>query len=151
MRIRDVSVYNYEIKQQSDSGKINELLEENQNELERIKEQFENSAEDTKNSREAMKILITCLKISQRIIAGDIVPVKDHKFLREHDPALYAKSVLMRIPKKKPYKYKQLSEDDKNQNKLQDKPVTNDEDFGRLITHEPTRQDVSGPSIDVKI
>ena len=151
MRIGDINVYNYEIKQQSDSEKVKELLKENQDELEKIKRQFENSTEDTKSSRESMKILITCLRISRRIIAGDIVPIKDHKFLREHDPALYAKSVLMRVPKKKPYKHKQLSENDKEQNKLQDESVTDSGDFNELVTHEPAQQDASGSSIDVKV
>ena len=152
MRIKDTGIYNYEIKQQFDSEKIKELLKENQDELERIKKQFENSAEDTKSSQEAMKILITCLEISRRIIAGDIVPIKDHKFLREHDPALYAKSILMRIPKKKPYKYKQLSEDDKEQNRLQDKSVTNSVEINESVTatHDPAQPDASGSSIDVK-
>lgn len=151
MRIKDVNIYNYDIKQQSDSEKMKELLKENQGELERIKKQFENSEEDMKNSQEAMKILITCLKISRRIIVGDIVPIKDHKFLREHDPALYAKSILMRIPKKKPYKHKQLSGDDKDQNKLQNESIADSRDSNGLIIREPIQQTVSGSSIDVEV
>ena len=151
MRIKDVGIYNYELKQQSNSEKMKELLKENQDELERVKKQFENSAEDTKSSREAMKILITCLEISRRIITGNIVPIKDHEFLRKHDPALYAKSILMRIPKKKPYKHKQLSQDDGEQNKLQDKSVTNGQGSNESTTHDPAQPDASGSSMDMKV
>lgn len=129
MRIEGNFTYNYEIKQNSDRNQAKELLKDKQGEMERIKKEFEYLADETKQAQEGTKILITCLRISKRIIAGDIVPAKDHKFLRENDPALYARSLVARIPKKKPYKYKQLSEDDDKQNGLKDKGPTNGEGF----------------------
>lgn len=75
---------------------------------------FEISQAQAKDEQNKIKILITCLKISRRIVSGDNVPYKDHEFLMDHDPALYFKSISMRIPKDNPYDYKRLSEDEKN-------------------------------------
>lgn len=72
------------------------------------------SQKQAKDERNKLKILITCLEISRRIISGDNVPYKDHKFLMDHDPTLYFKSISMRIPKENPYDYKRLSKDDKD-------------------------------------
>lgn len=72
------------------------------------------TAEKQKAEQDAMKVLITCLEISRRIISGDKVPPKDHQYLMEHDMALYAKSIMMRIPKKDPHEYDQLSEDEES-------------------------------------
>ena len=149
MRINNI--YNYGIKQKSNIEKERDMPNEKQDEMERIKKQFENSAEETKNSQEGMKILIMCLKISRRIISGDIVPTKDHEFLKKHDPTLYSKSILMRVPKKKPYKYKQLSEDDNDQNRLQNETIIDGENFNDLVDSSPAEQDISDSSIDIKI
>ena len=62
--------------------------------------------------KDQMKIMLICLEISRRIMAGDKVPLKDHKYLLKHDPGLYGKSISMRFPKSDPDEYKQLSEDE---------------------------------------
>jgi hypothetical protein len=65
--------------------------------------------------REKQKSLLLCLEIARRIAGGDTVPQADHKYLREHDSAMYAKAIMMRFPKNNPYKYKQLSREEDHQ------------------------------------
>ena len=54
-------------------------------------------------------VLVKCLTISRRIMAGDKVPQADHRYLRKHNPELYLKALLLRRPKENPIKHKQLS------------------------------------------
>ena len=89
-----------------------EKLEEMQNayetlsrEMERIREQGEAMAEETKKRTK-------CMIIAMRIIAGDEVPVKDHRYLAENDPALYGRALMMRMQRPDPIKHKQISEDE---------------------------------------
>ena len=65
--------------------------------------------------KDKLKVMLTCLEISRRIVAGDTVPAADHQYLLDHDPALYARSISMRLPKDNPYEYEQISEDDDKQ------------------------------------
>jgi hypothetical protein len=70
-----------------------------------------NEIKETSNKQD---IALKCLIISRRIMAGDKVPVEDHRFLQKHDPELYGKAILMRLPKQDPHEYKRISEDDSN-------------------------------------
>lgn len=92
-----------------------ELMEKNLRDIEQAKSQFQKVNNDTKQQKDSMKVFINCMKISRRIISGDTVPAKDHKFLKKHDPALYGKSIMMRIPKEDPKKLKAVTkkEDEK--------------------------------------
>ena len=65
-----------------------------------------------KAEQEEMKILRTCMEISRRIISGDEVPQKDHKYLMKHNMELYARAIMLRKHKENPHKYDQLSEDE---------------------------------------
>ena len=59
---------------------------------------------DTLN--ESMKILKTCSLIASRIMAGDKVPLKDLKYLMEHDMKGYQLAMAMRKQKAKPKEWK---------------------------------------------
>lgn len=62
--------------------------------------------------QEKYKSLLLCLEIARRISGGDTVPQADHKYLREHDSALYVKAITTRFPKNNPHKYKRLSREE---------------------------------------
>jgi hypothetical protein len=58
------------------------------------------------------KAFAKCLKIAARVSRGDIVPVKDMKYLAEHEPDLYKQAILLRMPNPKPKKHKSLVDDE---------------------------------------
>lgn len=151
MRIGNTGIHNYNMNQASNNKEIKGLLEEHYSELEQIKMQFENCAEETKNAQKGAKILITCLKISRRIISGHIVPAKDHEYLKKHDPALYSKSILMRIPKENPKKYKRLSKDDDEQNSFQEDTLSNHASLNGPFSNRAGDIQISKATIDIKI
>ncbi len=102
-----------------DEIRLNEKeIAENKENLEKaIKAQneMELNRQKMNNEKEKMKIALTCLEISRRIISGDSVPYDDHKFLLKNDPQLYGRSMSMRFPKSNPFKYRQLSDKEKSQ------------------------------------
>lgn len=55
---------------------------------------------------ETMKIMKTCSLIASRIMAGDKVPMKDLKYLMEHDIKGYQLAMAMRRQKAKPKEWK---------------------------------------------
>lgn len=88
---------------------IKEDFEKKLKEIKAIERQLEECSKKSQQEKDAMEIHIKCLKIALRIMTGNIVPLKDHKFLAKNDPVLYGKSILMRIPKEKPIKYKAVT------------------------------------------
>lgn len=108
MRIESINPYNQKLIGLSKKAKAeSELLGVKKSPLN------ENAGESMRSEQDAMKIRRTCLEISRRIISGDEVPQKDHKYLMKHDMELYARSISLRRHKEDPHKYKQLSEDEK--------------------------------------
>lgn len=55
---------------------------------------------------ETMKIMKTCNLIASRVMAGDKVPMKDLKYLMEHDIKGYQLAMAMRRQKAKPKEWK---------------------------------------------
>lgn len=120
---------NTDYKKQSCSKKANNLIDDetklNEKEIAENKENLEKAVkaqnemefnrQKMNNEKEKMKIALTCLEISRRIISGDSVPYNDHKFLLKNDPQLYGRSMSMRFPKNNPFKYRQLSDKEKSQ------------------------------------
>ena len=102
-----------------DEIKLNEKeITENKENLEKAvkaQNEMEFNRQKMNNEKEKMKIALTCLEISRRIISGDSVPYNDHKFLLKNDPQLYGRSMSMRFPKNNPFKYRQLSDKEKSQ------------------------------------
>lgn len=101
------------------SEKALEEVSKNLEEIKKAQDEIELNSQEMKNENSKIKITLTCLEISRRIISGDSVPYNDHKFLLKHDPHLYGRSMKMRIPKSKPFKYRQLSVEEKNQNNIE--------------------------------
>ncbi len=94
----------------SPQEKLHKAADQMKHEQARIKQAGENA----KAQQDGAKILAICREIARRIVNGDQVPRKDHKYLMEHDMELYARSISLRRHKEKPRKYDQLSEDEKS-------------------------------------
>ncbi|WP_341300641.1 hypothetical protein MHB44_20410 [Lysinibacillus sp. FSL H8-0500] len=142
-------------KQAMDDEKQLKKQQEREQELkrqEKIAEQLKRETEATKKQMEAekdaLKIYMTCLEIARRITAGDKVPMKDHKYLIEHDPALYGKSLTLRISKEDPKEHKQLSEDEEQQQHTSSTGLTNE---ASTDGHEVLNTDTSSSAVDIKI
>ena len=97
-------------KRISEQEKLKNAIEQMKYEQQKIKQ----AEESMRAAQEEAKVLTTCLEISRRIINGDKVPQKDHKYLMEHNMELYAKSIMMRRHKEDPREYDQLSEDEES-------------------------------------
>ena len=77
--------------------------------LEQMRQQMADMAEKAEEERERERIEKLCFEISERVFAGDKVPASDLSFLRKHDSGLYARAILLRVKKRKPFEYKRLT------------------------------------------
>lgn len=91
-----------------------------------IEEMLKNSREQSKKSGESFSDLGKCMTIAARIMNGDTVPQKDHKFLAEKYPELYEQAILMRRINHDPKKYKSLIEDEENEETAGSDPTDSD-------------------------
>lgn len=101
-------------KDEAYTKQLNQWQQVAKKQLQALK-QLESSSEQQKASNENTKILIKCLMIAMRIMAGDEVPKEDHRFLAKYDMGLYHRAISMRIMRENPKKYKRLSEDECSQ------------------------------------
>ena len=88
--------------------------------LAQMRQQMADMAEKAEKERESERIEKLCFEIAERVFAGDKVPASDLSFLRKHDSALYARAILLRIKKRKPYEHRRLTRG----SDLYDKPGT---------------------------
>ena len=77
--------------------------------LEQMRQQMADMAEKAEEERERERIEKLCFEISERVFAGDKVPASDLSFLRKHDSGLYARAILLRVKKRKPYEHRRLT------------------------------------------
>ena len=73
-----------------------------QQELESLNQQLESAKEQADAIGDSFKDTSKCLLIAMRITRGDIVPLKDMKFLMDHEPDLYKQAIMLRQPKDDP-------------------------------------------------
>lgn len=109
------------------------------------------SSEKQTGELDKLKVLATCLEIARRIMAGDIVPPEDHKYLMKHDMSLYLRAVSMRVPKNDPDEYKQLSKDDKQQAELQVGIIDCAENLETVLKETSFKQAVNSIVFDIKV
>lgn len=94
-------------KEMKEEIKRQEKLDEEQKKMEQQKNIFDNALKDmqermkqaeeqSKRDAEMMEIYRKCLLISSRIMQGDKVPMRDEKFLMEHNIDMYSQAVNMR-------------------------------------------------------
>lgn len=73
-----------------------------------------NAQADAEN--ESAEVRRKCLTIASRIMAGDEVPQKDHRYLAKHDLGLYCRALCMRVVKEKAKRHKAISDDESTEN-----------------------------------
>lgn len=91
---------------------LREKLEEMRRQIDALAQKFEASQNEVDGKAEAMRIKLKLLKIATRIMSGDDVPIKDQKFLAEHDIEMFKMAVSLRRYKEDPEEHDRLSEDE---------------------------------------
>ena len=81
---------------------------------------IESADENAKSSSKSISAISTCMRIARRIMNGDKVPIKDHRFLQENCPDMYRQALLFRKVNPKPKEYKSLVEDEEEDNARED-------------------------------
>jgi hypothetical protein len=76
----------------------------------------ENVRKTPKKEKNKMNDDVKAFAIAARIMSGDKVPLKDEKFLREYDIALYTRAKMFAIKKIKTKKHKSVLEEEKDDN-----------------------------------
>jgi len=85
-----------------------------------LKEKVKQLREQADAAEEMGKDMTRCLIIARRIQRGDHVPLKDHKYLAEHNPELYQMAMKMRMPNPDPEDHDSVLDDEE-----EDKSFTN--------------------------
>lgn len=86
------------------------------NEAQMLFQQMERMREENEDSAEMAEKQAKCMLIAMRIAAGDEVPRSDIKFLIKYNMGLYTKAMEMRIPKPEPEEHDTvLDEDEKKE------------------------------------
>lgn len=95
-----------------------------QSELESMKEQIESAKQQAEAVQKELDNLAKCFKIAMRIMAGDLVPNKDRRFLAEEQPKLYMQALSMQRPNPHPQKHKTLLEEEETHREEQGADTT---------------------------
>ncbi len=85
------------------------------NEKAMLEMQLESAKEQGEAIEDSFSTFSKCMTIAHRITKGDKVPLKDMKYLMEHEPDLYKQAILMRQPNPKPKEHKSVLEEDDEQ------------------------------------
>ena len=95
-------------------AEIRSLAAEMRETTERMRS-FSNAAtEAIRENAQQMRLQRKAMRIARRIMNGDNVPMRDHKFLREHNPALYSLAMSSRrLDNDDPKDYAALSNDER--------------------------------------
>lgn len=99
-------------KEELEKQKQEQAKKAKENELSMLEMQLQSSKEQSEAMEKSFDAMGKCLLIAMRITRGDIVPMKDMKFLMENDPELYKQSILLRQPNDDPEKHKSVLEDE---------------------------------------
>lgn len=112
------------------------------------KEMVDNFREQKEGAEDFGKIWSRCMTIAIRIGAGDIVPLKDEKYLQEHEPKLYMSSMTMRMLKEDPEEYDSILEDEEEK-KDASGPIASESASG--ISSENTESSVAVETADIVV
>ncbi len=106
-------------KKQQEEAQKKQQAEARQKQLENEKAMLQQQLESAKEQSEAIEDSFStfskCMTIAHRITKGDKVPLKDMKYLMEHEPDLYKQAILMRQPNPKPKEHKSVLEEEDEQ------------------------------------
>lgn len=90
--------------------KLAQQQEQSADAAKQMKEQLEVANAKAKAQAEVLDKAGKCMTIAGRIMAGDIVPQNDERFLAQNDSKLYMMAVSMRRQKEAPQKYRSITE-----------------------------------------
>lgn len=79
-----------------------------------LREGLINADKAAEGAHEPFDDMLKCIKISMRIVNGDIVPMQDEKFLAEKNPKLYSMSMNMRRIKIDPEEFESILDEEKS-------------------------------------
>ena len=82
-------------------------------ELENMRTQLKKADKEIRKMKDTSEMQLKCTIIARRIISGNKVPKADYIYLAKNDSALYQKSIILRIEREKPLKFKRISEYEK--------------------------------------
>lgn len=106
-------------KKQQEEAQKKAAEEARQKQLENEKAMLQMQLESAKEQSEAIEDSFSsfskCMTIAHRITKGDKVPLKDMKYLMEHEPDLYKQAIMMRQPNPKPKEHKSVLEEEDEQ------------------------------------
>jgi len=105
-----------ETKKKTDD--FQKMLDDMRSEMQALREGLKRAGEAGDGIASAWKERIKCLQIAMRIMAGDKVPVEDHRYLLEKDSELYSRAISLRVEKADPKEYDRLSEDEETRVKI---------------------------------
>lgn len=77
-----------------------------------LMEQLKSAHEQGDAAGESVKTMSRCMKIAQRIMNGDKVPIKDMKYLQENYPDMMKQALTFRRANPEPKEYKSVLEDE---------------------------------------
>lgn len=106
----------FETPQKQEASAKTDTFENKSNQLSMLEEMLKNSREQSEQSAESFDDLGKCMTIAARIMNGDNVPQKDHRFLAEKYPELYERAILLRRVNPEPKDYDSLLEDEEDEN-----------------------------------
>ena len=106
-----------EKQQQEAQKKAEEEAKQKQleNEKAMLQMQLESAKEQGEAIEDSFSTFSKCMTIAHRITKGDRVPMKDMKYLAEHEPDLYKQAIMMRQPNPKPKEHKSVLEEEDEQ------------------------------------
>lgn len=100
--------------------KAQEKLQRDMAQTENLLNGLDNANDQIDAMTKALKVLLTCQKISASIIKGDNVPPEDIQYLIENDPEGYKMAIALRRPKDDPEDCESvLDDEDKNRSTQQ--------------------------------
>ena len=123
-------------KEKQEEADRKAALAQKQNELSMLEQQLENSKEQGEAAADSFETFSKCLTIAQRITRGDKVPLKDMKYLMEHEPDLYKQAILMRQPNSKPKEYDSVLDEDDTETKKEDSGAASSDSGNAPVSRE---------------
>lgn len=83
-----------------------------ENEKAMLEMQLKSAKEQSEAIEDSFSAFSKCMTIAHRITKGDKVPLKDMKYLMEHEPDLYKQAIMLRQPNPKPKEHKSVLEEE---------------------------------------
>lgn len=140
-----------EAERQAREEAAKKILSQQKNELSMLEEQLKNSNEQAEAAGDSFEAFSKCLTIAQRITRGDIVPLKDIKYLMEHEPDLYKQAILMRRPNDDPEKHDSVLEDEDEEARTDETSSSDSHSSSDTTSEAPAVSEVTAPAAEATV